>query len=162
MNSWPAKALTISLSLFVCCGATSGSCNNSNSNFNIGPSTGEVVGATVAVGAVIATAIIVPVEINKHQHNIQGCVYTTPNGLELRTSDQKVYVLSGATANVSPGTTVRLHGDRQKHDKNSSGDQVFLVKEIKKSSGPCTVLNASTPASAASPSNPGTAGQTQP
>lgn len=149
MPSRSAIILTLTLSPLILCGATSGGCNAPSGS--IGPSGTEVAFVAVGVGAVVAIAIIVPIEANKAHHTLNGCVYSTPTGLELRTSDQKVYALSGATAKVAPGTIVRLHGDRQKHDKNAPGDQVFLVKEIKKTSGPCTVLNASTPTPPSTP-----------
>lgn len=156
-----AKPLSLALLALVCCGASDSSCNSSNQSVNIPPSAGQAAGILIVAGAVVATAIIVPIEIHKHHHALNGCVYSTPNGLELRTSDEKVYTLSGETASVKPGMIVRLHGDRQKHDKNSPGDQVFLVKEIKKTSGPCPVANASISLAPSAPSA-GTTAQAHP
>lgn len=138
MHLRPAATLTVTLSLLICCGATSGSCNTSDDT--IGPSTGQVVGVAVGAAAVIAAAIIIPVEISKSHHTLKGCIFSTPAGLELRTADNKTYALSGTTANLSPGSTVRVHGDRQKHNKNATGDQLFVVQKMQKNFGPCQAL----------------------
>lgn len=151
MRLRPTTALTLSLSVIICCGATGGSCNSSNDNFSFGPSKGEVVGAAVGAGALIAAAIIIPVEISKSHHTLKGCIFSTPAGLELRTTDNKTYALSGTTADIAPGSTLRLHGNRQKHDKNSPGDQVFIVQKMQKNYGPCQALAPATPAPAAHP-----------
>ena len=145
MSKRPTAALILGLSLLVCCGATSGSCNSSNDNFQIGPSTGEVVGVSIAAVAVVAAAIIIPVEISKSHHTLKGCILSTPAGLELRTTDNKTYALSGSTADLAPGNTVRIHGDRQKHDKNTPGDQVFVIQKMQKNHGPCQALTAPAP-----------------
>jgi hypothetical protein len=139
----PAHAIALALSLLLCCGATSGSCNTSNEH--IGPSTGEVVGVGIAAVAVVAAVIIIPVEINKSHHTLKGCVYSTPAGLELRTTDNKTYALSGTTTDLAPGNTVRLHGNRQKQNKSTPGDQVFLVQKMQKNYGPCQALAQSVP-----------------
>jgi hypothetical protein len=141
----PAATLTLALSLLICCGATSGSCNSSNDNFSVGPTKGQVIGATVGAAAVIAAAIIIPVEISKSHHTLKGCILSTPSGLELRTTDNKTYALSGATANLAPGSTVRIHGDRQKHDKNATSDQIFVVQKMQKNYGPCQTLASTQP-----------------
>lgn len=147
MSKRPTVALILGLSLLVCCGATSGSCNTSDEQ--IGPSKGEVVGVAVAAVAVVAAAIIIPVEISKSHHTLKGCILSTPAGLELRTDDNKTYALSGTTAGLAPGSTIRLHGDKQKHDKNATGDQVFVVQKMQKNYGPCQTL-------ASAPSTPAT------
>jgi hypothetical protein len=144
----PASALTLVLSLLICCGATSSSCNTSNDNFSIGPTKGQVVGVAIGAIAVIAVAIIVPVEISKSHHTLKGCIFSTAAGLELRTTDNKTYALSGTTADIAPGSTLRLHGNKQKHDKNSTGDQVFIVQKMQKNYGPCQALAPNQPAPA--------------
>lgn len=147
MRLRPATPIALILSLLICCGATSGSCNNNNGGLgDIGPSKGEVIGVGIAAVAVVAVAIIVPVEISKSHHTLQGCVFTTPSGLELRTTDSRTYALSGTTADIAPGNTLRLHGNRQKHDKDATGDQVFLVQKMQKNYGPCQALAQTTPA----------------
>ncbi len=150
MSSRPAKLLAVLLSAVICCAATGGSCNSSNDNFSIGPSTGEVVGLTVGAVAIVAAVIIIPVEISKSHHTLKGCVLSTPNGLELRTTENKTYALSGPAADIIPGNTLRLHGDREKRDKNTAGDQVFLVQRMQKNYGPCQAL-AQTAAPAPAP-----------
>jgi len=148
MRLRPATVITLALTLIICGGATSGSCNNSNDNFSVGPSKGEVVGVAVAAVAVVAVAIIVPVEISKSHHTLKGCIFSTPAGLELRTTDNNTYALSGTTAGLAPGSTLRLHGDKQKHDKSATGDQVFVVQKMQKNYGPCQALAPAQPAPA--------------
>ena len=146
MRLRPATALALGLTLVICCGATSGGCNTSGDNFSIGPSTGEVVGVAIAAVAVVAAVIIIPIEINKSHHTLKGCVLSAPAGLELRTTDNKTYALAGTTADIAPGNTVRLHGNRQKQDKNATGDQVFLIQKMQKNYGPCQALASAAPA----------------
>lgn len=141
MRLRPATPLALILSLLVCCGATSGSCNNTNGGLgDLGPSKGEVVGVGIAAVAIVAAVIIVPVEIHKSHHTLKGCILSTPAGLELRTADNEVYALSGTTADIVPGNKVRLHGNHQKHDKNAAGDQVFLIQQMQKNYGHCQAL----------------------
>lgn len=149
MSLRPATAITLALTLIVCCGATSGSCNSSNES--IGPSKGEVIGIGIAAVAVVAAVIIIPVEVSKSHHTLKGCIFSTPSGLELRTTENKTYALSGTTTDLAPGSTVRLHGDRQKHDKNATGDQVFLVQKMQKNYGPCQALAQTTSATTPQP-----------
>jgi hypothetical protein len=89
--------------------------------------------ATVVVGATVAVTYAVQ---NSH-HRLQGCVFSGPNGLELRTSDAKVFALEGYTANIKTGDRVKLHGSKLKKTKNSTGDQVFAVEKLSKDYGPC-------------------------
>jgi hypothetical protein len=140
----PATPIALVLSFLVCCGATGGSCNTSGDT--LGPSKGEVVGIGIAAVAVVAAAIIIPVEVSKSHHTLKGCIFSTPAGLELRTTKNKTYALSGTLADITPGNTLRLHGDREKHDKNATGDQVFLVQKMQKNYGPCQALAPSGPA----------------
>ena len=147
MRLRPATALILGLTLFVCCGATSGGCNTSNDNFSIGPSTGEVVGIGIAAVAVVAAVIIIPVEISKSHHTLKGCVLSTPNGLELRTTDNKTYALSGTTADITAGNTLRLHGNRQNPPKGAADPQ-FIIQKVQKNYGPCQALASTQPAPA--------------
>jgi hypothetical protein len=149
MSFRPFQALALSLSLLICCGAASGGCNTSNEQ--IGPSKGEVVGVAVAAVAVVAVTAVVLVEISHSHHTLKGCVVGSANGLELRTADNKTYALSGTIADIAPGNNVRLHGDKQKHDKNSPADQVFVVQKMQKNYGPCQALATAPPAPATHP-----------
>jgi hypothetical protein len=145
----PVTIITLTLTLLTCCAATSGSCNTSGDT--LGPSQGEVVGVGIAAVAVVAAAIIIPVEISKSHHSLKGCILSTPAGLQLRTADNKTYALSGTTAGLAPGSTLRVHGDKQKHDKNTTGDQVFVVQKMQKNYGPCQALAPAKPAPAPQP-----------
>ena len=162
MSKRPVLSLTIIvLSLFICCGATSGSCNNSNQSFNLpGPSAGEIAGVAVGVGAAVTAVVLI--EVNHSHHTLKGCLFDSPGGgLQLRTEALKDYTLAGSTANLAVGNSVRLHGDREKRDKNASVGQVFRVKELKKNYGPCSVLAASVPSPGVPPSSPKSSMQSQ-
>jgi hypothetical protein len=124
------------LAVLFCSGASSPTGCQTNSQ-PIGPSEGEVVGAAVGIVAVVATVVIVAVEVNHSHHTLRGCVAAGPNGLELRTSDAKTYVLEGDAAGIKVGDTVKLHGSKIKKTRNSTGDQVFKVQSMKKDFGPC-------------------------
>jgi hypothetical protein len=106
---------------------------------NIGPSNGEVVGAMVGVGAVIAVAIIVPVEISRSHHIVTGCVVAAANGLQLQTSDGKIYALEGDAASIKAGDKVKVHGSKMKKTKNSTGPGVFTVQKLTRDYGPCPI-----------------------
>ena len=116
-------------------GAATQSCNSSNYG-DVGPSKGKVIGAAVGVGAVIAIATVVLVEVHNSHHTLKGCVTTSPNGLQVISDfDGKVYQVSGVTANVKVGDQVRLHGAKEK--SKGSSNRTFIIQEIKKDYGPC-------------------------
>jgi hypothetical protein len=126
------------LAVLLCSGSTAPvACTGSTGS--IGPSTGEVVGAAVGIGAVIAVAIIVPVEISHSHHSLTGCVVTGPSGIELRTSDSKTYALEGDAASIKVGDRVKLHGSKAKKTKDTTGDQVFRVEKLNRDYGSCPV-----------------------
>src|ERR1035437_6573577 len=131
----------VALGALLCSGASSPTgCQQSSGS--IGPSTGEVVGAAVGVGAVIAAVVLIGV--NHSHHTLKGCVLSGPNGLELQTSEPKTYALDGDAATIKPGDRVKLHGSRVKKTKDQSGSQVFKVEKLSKDYGPCKVSGAPT------------------
>ncbi|HEY5382693.1 MAG TPA: hypothetical protein VIJ65_10580 [Acidobacteriaceae bacterium] len=146
MRSRTGTALLITLFTFICCGADSGGCNTSQER--IGPS-GAEVGAAIAGVAVVIVGAVVLIEVNHSHHTLKGCVLSGPSGLELRTDDQKSYVLTGTTANIKAGDQVGLHGSRVKHSKGSPGDPTFIVEKMKKNYGPCKAF--ATPPPSATP-----------
>jgi hypothetical protein len=145
MSKRPTHALVIALSFLVCCGqnGSSAGCNPPPAP-PPGPNVAAIAGG-IAAGAA-ATAVIL-ISVDHAHHNLKGCVFESPGGLQLRTEDKKDYELTGSTKNLAVGNRVHLKGDRQKHDKGT--EQIFLVKELKKSYGPCSVLNASAPSTGA-------------
>jgi uncharacterized protein DUF5818 len=121
------------LTVLLCSGSTAPTqCQGS-----IGPSSGEIIGAAVGVGAVIAVAIIVPVEISQSHHIVTGCVMTSANGLELQTSGGKTYALEGDAASIKVGDRVKVHGSKIKKTKDSTGPGVFRVEKLNRDYGPC-------------------------
>ncbi len=133
-------ALT-ALAVLLSAGATSTTgCQGSNSqSFSIGPSRGEIIGATVGITAAVAVIVVVVVEVNHSHHTLRGCVSQWPNGPELRTSDAKTFALEGETANLKAGDMVKFHGSKLRKTKDAKGDQVFKVESVKKDYGPCPV-----------------------
>jgi hypothetical protein len=117
----------------------------------IGPSDGEIIGGIVGVAAVIVVGTVVLVEVNKAHHTIKGCVTAGPDGLAVHTEGNgKVYALTGVTSNVKVGDVIKVHGSKQKGQKDSAGDQDFAVEKMGRDYGPCKADLAS-PAAAPQP-----------
>ncbi|MGB6686252.1 MAG: hypothetical protein WBE76_00250 [Terracidiphilus sp.] len=116
-------------------------------NEQIGPSSGEVIGAAVGIAAVIAVGTVVLVDVHQSHHTIKGCVTSGPNGLEvLNDKDKKTYTLTGVTANVKVGDVIQVHGSKEK--KDSAGNRDFVVEKLGRDYGQCKVESASAPAAA--------------
>jgi hypothetical protein len=116
-----------------------------------GPSGGEVAGAAIGAGAVIAVGTIVLVKVHNSHHTIQGCVTAGPGGIQVQNkADRKIYTLSGLTSSVKVGDVVKVHGNKEKHQKNSADGKEFVVQKINKDYGPCQAAPAA-PAAAPSP-----------
>ena len=138
----------VALSSFLLCGATAPTSCTPAPSGNIGPSKGEVVGAAVGIVAVLVVGTVVIVEVNKSHHRLKGCVTAGPNGLELHDArNQKVYALTGITANVKVGDVIQVHGSKQKGQKDSTGAQDFKVEKMSRDFGPCQASLAAAPSS---------------
>lgn len=124
----------------------------SGSNQQIGPSSGEVYGIAAGVAAGIAVGTIVLVEVHNSHHRIKGCVTAGPDGLQVHNEgDLKVYALTGVTTDVKVGDIVKLNGNKEKNQKDSAGDEDFMIEKISRDYGPCkapAVPPAPAPASA--------------
>ena len=108
---------------------------------------GEVAGAAIGIGAAIAVAIILPIEISRSHHIPTGCGMSSANGLDLQTSDGKTYALEGDAATIKAGDKVKLHGSKIKKNKDSTGPGVFRVEKLTRDYGACPVAsNSSSPA----------------
>lgn len=136
------------LSSLLLSGASSpSSCNTSNDQ--IGPSNTEVYGAVAGIAAGIAVGTIVLVEVHKSHHTVKGCVTAGPEGLTVHSEgNQKVYALTGVTANVKVGDIVKLNGNKEKSQKDSAGDEDFMIQKMSRDYGPCKAPLAAPPASA--------------
>jgi hypothetical protein len=133
-------------SLLLCGSTAPAACHE-----QIGPSTGEVVGAAAGIVAVVVVGTVVLVDVNKSHHTIKGCVTNGPNGLEVRNDkDNKTYGLTGVTANVKPGDVIQVHGSKEKNQKDAGGNQDFMVEKMSRDYGPCKVQLAA-PATATNP-----------
>jgi hypothetical protein len=119
----------------VCSCATS--CTKTEVGLSVAATAAVVVGATVGI----------TLAVQNHNHTLHGCAFSGPNGLELRTSDSKLYALEGSIATIKVGDRLKLHGSRLKKTKDSTGNQVFVVEKLNKDYGPC-------PAGAAAPTTP--------
>ena len=140
MNRRIGTVSMLALTSFLLCGASS----PTQCKEQIGPSNGEVIGIAVAAGAVIVVGTVVLVEVNKSHHTIKGCVTTGPNGLTvINESDKKVYALTGIPVNVKVGDIVKVNGSKQKKQKDSAGNEDFVVTRMNKDYGPCKAAVAS-------------------
>lgn len=124
------------LSSFLLCGATSPTgCPSGSAP---GPSNGQVYGAVAGVAAVIAVGTIVAIEVHRAHHTIKGCVMVGPDGVLVRNEgDGRIYALTGITAHVKPGDIVRVRGNKNKKQRDSAGDEDFMVTKVSKDYGPC-------------------------
>jgi hypothetical protein len=104
------------------------------------PSNAGVIAAGVGVAAGAALGVVILVEVNKSHHTVKGCVTSGTSGLEVRNeSDNQNYALVGVTANTKVGDRVRLHGSKDKKNKDSAGDRTFVVEKMTRDYGPCSV-----------------------
>ena len=141
----------LGLSSFLLCGASSPSgCTNSNNNIpGTSLSEGQAIGIVVGSAAAIAVGTIVIVEVHKSHHIIKGCVTAGPDGILVHNEgDQKIYALTGITADVKAGDIVKVRGNKEKHQKNSAGDEEFMVTKASKDYGPCKAQLAALPSAA--------------
>lgn len=132
----------VALTAALCC-ATAALDGCRGDNINFGPSGAQVAGILIGGAAAVAVGTIAVVEVHKSHHNIRGCVSSGSNGLELQTQDgSKTYALTGATSDIKTGDQVRLHGNKLKRPKHSTGTQTFEVTQVSKDYGPCKLAPA--------------------
>jgi len=104
--------------------------------------TGYKIGIAIGAGAV--AAVVAALAINHNHHIMSGCVRSSPNGLELQTSDSKtVALLQGEPVGIKAGDRIKIHGSKVKRTKGATGPDVFKVDQLKKDYGPCNVDHAS-------------------
>ena len=98
---------------------------------------GLIAAGVVVTGAVVATAVAVPLVIHGH-HTLKGCVTEGEDGLQIEdTGNQLTYALTGLTPDVKAGDHVSLHGLKIKAPKGSKENPTFNVTKINKDYGPC-------------------------
>jgi len=98
---------------------------------HIGPSKGEVIGAAIGAGAVIALVVYLSVP---KQATIEGCVETADGVSRLTDArDHRQYELVGSDVALKAGKQLRLKG--KKH-KTKTGRQL-LVKKLVEDKGGC-------------------------
>jgi len=112
----------------------------SNSNFNIGPSKGQVAGVLVGGAAAIGVTIYAIYHFSHRGRSLRGCAVSSPGGLRLiNEGDQQPYDLTGATATIKPGDRVRVKGKKIKSDPNH---RQFVVEKLSKDYGACRATPA--------------------
>jgi len=141
----------IALTTYLLCGATSPqSCEEPAAP---APShTGaEVAGIALVAAAAITTVVLI--DVHHNHHTVKGCVFAGPNGIQVQTQGDpiKTYTLSGITAAAKVGDLVKIHGDKIKKTKDSTGDETFRVESLSKDYGPCQVKPGIPSASAERP-----------
>lgn len=97
---------------------------------------------TAMAAVVVGTTVGVAYAVKNHNHTLQGCVFSGPSGMELRTSESKIYALEGNATTIKVGDRLKLHGSKLKNTKGSTGDQVFVVEKLSKDYGGCPVAIA--------------------
>lgn len=102
------------------------------SNWHIGPTKAEVVGAAIGVAAVITLVVYLSVP---KQKTIEGCVKST-NGVNILTNenDHHSYELLSETVLIQPGHRLKLKGKKR---KDKSGTLHLEVKKLVKEEGTC-------------------------
>ena len=107
------------------------------SSFQIGPSTGQIVGAILGIAGVGAAVGIGVYYATRHHQNLTGCTLMAPDGLRLESDrDDRIYSLTGVLADIKAGDRVRVSGKKQ---KVGDGVHPFLVEKLSKDFGPCKV-----------------------
>jgi hypothetical protein len=155
MNRSPATISVICLTSLLLAGASTQSCNTTQTSGSIGPSKGEVIGAAVGIVAIIGVGTVVLIEVHNSHHTIKGCVTAGPSGIQVYDfANQRTYYVTGATANVKAGDLVRLHGNKEKKKKGDPG-QAFVVEKITKDYRPCKDSEMSPATASPSPAAPG-------
>jgi hypothetical protein len=126
----------VALTSFLLCGATAPTGCQPQPK----PSDAGVIAAGVGVAAGAALGVVILVEVNKSHHTVKGCVTSGANGLEVRNEgDNQNYALVGVTTNTKVGDRVRLHGSKDRKNKDSAGDGTFVVEKMTRDYGPCSV-----------------------
>lgn len=126
------------LSTALLCGASSPSGCTSAPQGQIGPSNGEVYGIAAAVVGGVVVGTVVLVEVHKSHHTLRGCVAAGPSGLTvIDPKDNRTWAVTGTTAGVKVGDKVQLRGTKEKHQKDSAGDEEFVVQKMSRDLGPC-------------------------
>ena len=119
----------------LCCNSTS--CTKTQVSLSVAAMAAVVVGTTVGV----------TLAVQHSHHTLQGCVSSGANGLELRLSDSKVYILKGELAEIKVGDRLKIHGSKVKKIKDSSAaDPVFLVEKVNKDYRSCLANTVAKPA----------------
>lgn len=110
--------------------------------FNIGPTTGQVVGVVAGgIAAIVVITVLVYYGFH-HGNSIRGCATATSGGLEMvNEGDQLPYTLTGDVAGINAGQRLRISGKKIKGDATY---RKFVIQKVKKDYGPC-VANSSTP-----------------
>jgi hypothetical protein len=121
------------------------------------PGTSLTEGDAVAilVGSAAAITVVTIVLVHNSHPTLRGCVTAGPNGMLIHNDgDQKTYSLTGLTSSVQAGEVVKVQGKKNKKQKDSAGDEAFMVTKINKDYGPCKAALATPPAASASSAAP--------
>ncbi len=84
----------------------------------------------------MVTTVVITRTVENQHHSLQGCLFAGAGGMELHTSDAKVYALEGESTSLKVGDRVKLHGSKLKK-KDSTNGQVFVVEKLNRDYGTC-------------------------
>jgi hypothetical protein len=102
------------------------------SNWQIGPSKGEVIGAAIGAGVVIGVVIYLVVP---KQKMIEGCVESSDGVNQVRSqSNGQVYEITNDSVPVNPGRILKLKG---RTSKSATGKRIRVLR-IVEDEGACT------------------------
>jgi hypothetical protein len=94
---------------------------------------GDIAGAAVGAGAAIA----ITVYIVHSKHTLKGCAVSSADGLRLvNESNKQGYALTGDTAGIKAGDSVKLSGKKMRMKGDPSHRQ-FVVTKLSKDYGAC-------------------------
>jgi hypothetical protein len=113
-------------------------------NTPVGPSNGEIAGIIIGAAVVVGGTTAILIHAKHSFHQVQGCVSSGPNGLEVQTDNKQTWLLAGYTPDIQVGEQVKLKGLKVKRPKHSPGNPTFQVGEIMKDYGPCKADPAAT------------------
>ncbi|HKT70963.1 MAG TPA: hypothetical protein VJP83_16070 [Terriglobales bacterium] len=104
---------------------------------NIGPSGGQVAGAIIGAGAAVGIITYLAIHYSK-KRAITGCVVSQGDGMTVTDEkDHQTYLLSGDTADITPGARLKLSGKKIKPRRGES-TLGWKATKVKKNFGGCS------------------------
>lgn len=134
------KCLTSLLVAALClplCPSLRGQTNGGGFNLgNIGPSGAQVYGGIVGGAAAVGVITYLAIHYSK-KRAVTGCITSAENGMTVTDEkDHQTYVLSGNTADITPGARLKVAGKKVK-SKTADATLDWRATKVKKNFGAC-------------------------